>query len=72
VSRFWIADFGFPEEKSFLEGSDFSPAINFQFSIINSQFKRRSSSLRAPQSDQKRCSTQSTCAKGQSSSSPPR
>jgi len=27
---FWIADFGFPENKNFFEESEFSLAINFQ------------------------------------------
>jgi hypothetical protein len=32
----WIADFGLPGNKSFFEDSEFSPAINFQKSIVNS------------------------------------
>jgi hypothetical protein len=36
---FWIADFGFPEDENFFEESDFNPAINSQFSIVNSQYR---------------------------------
>ena len=38
VLRFWIADFGFAGNKSFFEETEFSPAINSQFSIVNIQF----------------------------------
>jgi len=37
--RFWIADFGFHGDKNSFEESEFSLAINFQYSIVNIQYR---------------------------------